>query len=59
MKKNYTKKDLHDPYNHNGVITNLDPDILECELKRAVGSITMNKARGGERIPVELIQILK
>ena len=53
------KKDLHNPDNHDGVITNLDPDILECELKWALGSITMNKARGGDRIPVELFQILK
>ena len=55
------KKDLHDPDNHNGVITHthLEPDILECEVKRALGSITTNKARGGDRIPVELFQILK
>ena len=57
--KNYTKKDLHDPDNHNGVITNLEPDILECEVKWALGSITMNKASGGDGIPVELFQILK
>ena len=49
------KKDLHDPDNHNGVITHLEPDILECELKWALGSITMNKASGSEGIPVELI----
>ena len=53
------KKDLHDPDNHNGVITGLDPDILECEVKWAFGSINMNKARGGDGIPVELFQILK
>ena len=52
------KKD-HDPYNHNGVITNLKPDILECEVKWALESITTNKASGGDRIPVELFQILK
>ena len=48
------KKDLHDPENHNGVITHLEPDILECEVKWALGSITTNKASGGDRIPVEL-----
>ena len=53
------KKDLHDPDNHDGVITNLEPDILECEVKRALESITMNKASGGDGIPDELIQILK
>ena len=53
------KIDLHDPDNHDGVITNLEPDILECEVKWALGSITMNKASGGDRIPVELFQILK
>ena len=53
------KKDLHDPNNHNGVITHLEPDILECEVKWALESITMNKARGGDGIPVELFQILK
>ena len=53
------KKDLHDPDNHNGVITHLEPDILECEVKWALGSITMNKASGGAGIPVELFQILK
>ena len=53
------KKDLHDPDNHNGVITHLDPELLECEVKWALGSITMNKASGGDRIPVELFQILK
>ena len=53
------KKDLHDPDNHDGVITNLEPDILECEVKWALESITMNKASGGDGIPVELFQILK
>ena len=53
------KKDLHDPDNHNGVITHLEPDILECEVKWTLGSITMNKASGGDGIPVELFQILK
>ena len=53
------KKDLHDPDNHSGVITYLQPDILECEVKWALGSITMNKASGGDGIPVELFQILK
>uniref|UniRef100_A0A4W2IHN2 RNA-directed DNA polymerase n=1 Tax=Bos indicus x Bos taurus TaxID=30522 RepID=A0A4W2IHN2_BOBOX len=53
------KKDLHDPDNHNGVITDLEPDILECEVKWALESITTNKARGGDGIPVELFQILK
>ena len=53
------KKDLHDPDNHNGVITYLEPDILECKVKWALGSITTNKASGGDGIPVELFQILK
>ena len=53
------KKDLHDPDNHDGVITDLEPDILECEIKWALESITTNKASGGDRIPVELSQILK
>ena len=53
------KKDLHNPDNHDGVITHLEPDILECEVKGALGSITMNKASGGDGIPVELFQILK
>ena len=53
------KKDLHHPDDHNGVITRLEPDILECEVMRALGSITMNKASGGDGIPVELFQILK
>ena len=52
-------KDLHDPGNHDGLITQLEPDILECEVKWALGSITTNKARGGDGIPVELFQILK
>ena len=53
------KKDLHDPDNHDGVITHLEPDILECEVKWVLGSITMSKASGGEGIPGELFQILK
>ena len=53
------KKDLHDPANHDGVITHLEPDILECEVKQVLESITMNKASGGDGIPVELFQILK
>ena len=53
------KKDLHDPDNHDDVITHLEPDILECEVKWALGSITMNKASGSTVIPVELFQILK
>ena len=53
------KKHLHDPDNHDGVITDLEPDILECEVNWALGSITMNKASGGDRIPDELFQILK
>ena len=53
------KKDLHDPDNHDGVITYLEPDILEYEVKQALGSITMNKASGGDGIPAELFQILK
>ena len=53
------KKDLHDPDNHDGVITHLEPDILECEVKWALESITMNKASGGDGIPLELFQILK
>ena len=61
--KEYTeelyKKDLHDPDNHDGVITHLEPDILEWEVKWTLGSITMNKASGGDGIPVELFQILK
>ena len=60
--KKYTelyKNDLHDPDNHNGVITHVEPDNLECEVKWALGSITTNKASGGGGIPVELFQILK
>ena len=53
------KKDLHDPDNHDGVITHLEPDILECEVKWALESITINKATGGDGILVELFQILK
>ena len=53
------KKDLHDPDNHNGMITHLEPNILECELKWALGSITTNKDSGGDGIPAELFQILK
>ena len=53
------KKDLHDPDNHDGVITHLEPDILACEVKWALESITMNKASGGDGIPVELFQILQ
>ena len=53
------KKDLHDPDNHDGVITHLEPDILECKVKWALGSITTNQASGGDGIPVELFQILK
>ena len=54
-----SKKALHDPDNHDGVITHLEPDILECEVKWTLGSITTNKASGGDGIPVELFQILK
>ena len=53
------KKDLNDSHNHDGVIGHLEPDILECKVKWALGSITINKASGGEGIPVELFQILK
>ena len=53
------KKDLHDPDNHDGVITHVEPDILECEVKWALGSITVNKASGDDGIPVEIFQILK
>ena len=53
------QKDLHDPDNHDVVITHLEPDILECEVKWALGSITMNKASGGDGIPAEVFQILK
>ena len=57
--KELYKKDLHDPDNHDGVITHLEPDIQESKVKLALGSITMNKASGGDGIPVELFQILK
>ena len=57
--KELYKKDLNDPDNHDGVITHLEPDILECEVKWALGSITTNKASGGDGIPAELFQILK
>ena len=57
--KNYTKKGLNDPDNHNGVITHLEPDILECEVKWVLGSITTNKASVGDQIPAELFKILK
>ena len=57
--KELYKKDLHNPDNHDGVITHLEPDILECEVKWALESITTNKASGGDGIPVELFQILK
>ena len=53
------KKDLHDPDNHDDVITHLEPDILECEVKWALGKITKNKTSGGDGIPVEIFQILK
>ena len=53
------QKNFNDPYNHNGGITHLEPDVLECEVKWALGSITMNKASGGDGIPTELFQILK
>ena len=57
--KEELQRDLNDPDNHDGVITHLEPDILECEVKWALGSITMNKASGDDGIPVELLQILK
>ena len=57
--KNYTKKGLHDQDNNNGVITDLEPDILECEVKWALRSITTNKPSGSDGIPVEVFQILK
>ena len=57
--KELYKKDFHDQGNHNGVITHLEPDILECEVKWALESITMNKASGGDGIPAELFQIIK
>ena len=52
------KKDLHDPDNHNGVITHLEPDILKCKVKWALGNMTKNKANGGDGIPTEMFQIL-
>ena len=58
-KEELYKKDLHDPDNHDGMITHLEPDILECEVTWALESITTNKASGGDGIPVELFQILK
>ena len=57
--ENYTKKDLNDPDNHDGMITHLEPDILECEVKWDLGNITTNKASGGDGIPVELFRILE
>ena len=57
--KSYRKKNIHDPDNHDGVITNLEPDILECDVKQVLESITTKKASGGDEIPVELFQILK
>ena len=57
--KNCARKDLHDQDNHNDVITHLEPDILDCEIKQALESITVNKASGGDGIPVELFQILE
>ena len=59
MRRKTVQKDPHDPNNHNGVIIHLEPDILECEVKWALGSIIMNKASGGDGIPVKLFQILK
>ena len=59
IQKNYTKKALQDPDNHDGVITHLEPDIMEPEVTWALGSITTGKASGGDAIPVELFQILK
>ena len=59
IQKNCTKKGLNDPDNHDGMITHLEPDILECEVKWALGSITMNKASRGDGIPAELFKIQK
>ena len=59
MHRRTVQRKLHDPGNHDGVITHLEPDILECEVKWALESITTNKARGGDGIPVELFQILE
>ena len=58
-KEELYKKDLHDPDNHDGAVTHLETDILECKVKRASGSVTTNKASGGDGIPVEILQILK
>ena len=58
-RKTIEKKDLNDPDNHDSVITHLEPDILECKVKWALGGITTNKASGGDGIPVELFQVLK
>ena len=57
--KSYNKKGLNDLHNHDGVVTHLEPDILECEIKWALGSFTTNKASGGDGIPVELFQVIK
>ena len=57
--QNCTKKDLHEPDNRNGMITHLKPDVLECEVKQALGSITLNKASEGDGIPAKLFEILK
>ena len=59
MRRKTVQKDPHDPNNHNGVIIHLEPGIVKCEVKWALGSIITNKASGGDRIPVELFQILK
>ena len=57
--KNYTKKGLNDPDNHDGVVTHLEPDILECEVKQALGNFIMNKANRGDGIPAEIFKVLK
>ena len=57
--KSYNKKGLNDLHNHDGVVTHLEPDILECEIKWVIGSVTTNKASGGDGIPVELFQVIK
>ena len=59
IQKKKKKKDLHEPDNHDGVIIHLEPDILDCEVKWALGNITTNKASGGDQIPTEIFQILK
>ena len=59
LQKNHTKKGLNDPDNHSGMVSHLEPDILECEVKWALGIITMDKANGGDGISVELFQVLK